>query len=226
MPRIGMATIGQSPRDDLVPYMQQLFTKPVDIMQMGALDDLTSAEIAALGPAAGEVGIVARLRDGSSVLLSHGKIMPRMQRIVDTMNAQGCRFVVILCGADWSDIRSDCLVVNPGRLFPAIITALAHGRRLGIIKPSSGQIEAERERYAKLEIDAVVTSASPYTGDARLDNVRAVARSLAAAQVDLVWMTCVGMDDAMRRIVEDEVGKPVVLARTVLARVVDELLPG
>jgi protein AroM len=224
MNRIGMATIGQSPRDDLVPHMQELFRQPVEIVQIGALDDLTTAQIAAYGPDADEVGIVARLRDGSSVLLSHAKIMPRMQSIVDDMNVQGCRFVVILCGADWKDIRSDCLVVNPGRLFPALITALAGGRRLGVIKPSAGQVESERARYAGLGIEAIVTSASPYTGAARLDAVRTAAQTLHAANVDLVWMTCVGMDDAMRRIVETETGKPVILARTILARVVDELL--
>lgn len=226
MTRIGMATIGQSPRDDLIPYMQEVFSKRAEIVQMGALDGLSSSEIAAYGPSAGEVGIVARLSDGSSVLLSHGAIMPRMQHIVDSMNAAGCRFVVILCGADWSDIRSRCLVVNPGRLFPALIAALARGRRLGIIKPSAGQIDAERERYASMGIQAVVTAASPYTGASRLASVRQAAQQLATAQVDMVWMTCVGMDDAMRRIVEDEVGKPVVLARTVLARIVDELIPG
>ncbi len=225
MPLIGMATIGQSPRADLVPHMQARFSSPVDIIEMGALDDLNAAEIAALGPDSGEVGIVARLRDGSSVLLSHAKIMPRMQRIVDAMNGAGCRFIVILCGADWSDIRSRCLIVNPGRVFPSVITALAHGRRLGIIKPSAGQVDAERERYARLHIDAVVTAASPYTGDRRLELARQAARHLAQHEVDLVWMTCVGMDEAMRRIVEEETGKPVILARTILARIVDELLP-
>lgn len=226
MNRIGMATIGQAPRDDLVPHMQRLFSKPVETLQMGALDNLSRQEIAALAPDGGEMGIVTLLRDGTEVLLSHAKIMPRMQRLVDAMNAQGCRFIVMLCGADWSDIRSQCLVVNPGKVFPAIITALAMGRRLGIIKPSAGQVDEEHKRYAGLGIEAVVTSASPYTGETRLSAVRAAARLLAGQKVDLVWMTCVGMDDAMRQVVEAEAGKPVILARSILARVVDELLPG
>ena len=110
-----MATIGQSPRDDLVPYMQQQFSRPVEVLQAGVLDNLDAQAIADLGPEAGEVGIVARLRDGSSVLLSHEKILPRMQAVVDGLVEQGALFTTILCGADWSDIRSSRLVVNPGR---------------------------------------------------------------------------------------------------------------
>src|SRR5512146_1671074 len=100
MKRIGMATIGQSPRDDLVPYMQSTFTKPIEIVQGGRHDNLNAAEIASLGPGGPEVGIIARLRDGSSTLLSHTKVLPRMQAVVDKMVADRCEFVVILCGAD------------------------------------------------------------------------------------------------------------------------------
>lgn len=225
MYRIGMATIGQSPRDDLVPYMQEVFTKPVEILQKGCLDNLTREEIASLGPEAGEVGIVARLLDGSSTLISHVKILPRMQTVVDQLLGQGCEFVVILCGADWSAINSPRLIVNPGKLFPAIVSSLAMGRRLGIIKPSAGQVEKERERYAQMGIEAVVTSANPYGGPARLEAVREAANYLKSRDVDLVWMTCVGMDAPMRAVVQEVVGKPVIFARTILSRVIDELIP-
>jgi protein AroM len=225
MYRIGMSTIGQSPRDDLVPDMEQAFSSPVEVVQRGALDGLTAHEIAGLGPDSGESGIVARLRDGSSVLLSHAKILPRMQTAVDELTAAGSEFVVILCGADWSALASQRLVVNPGVLFPAIVSGLARGRRLGIIKPSAGQVEQERDRYTTMGIVAAVTSASPYTGAARIDAARQAARSLRDAQVDLVWMTCVGMDEPMRAVVAETTRRPVILARSLLARVVDALLP-
>ena len=225
MYRIGMSTIGQSPRDDLVPDMERAFSSPVEVVQRGALDGLTAHEIAGLGPDSGEVGLVARLRDGSSVLLSHAKILPRMQTALDELIEAGCEFVVILCGADWSALKSPRLVVNPGSLFPAIVSGLARGRRLGIIKPSAGQVEQERDRYAKMGIEATVTTASPYVGAARIDAARRAACSLREAQVDLVWMTCVGMDEPMRAVVAETTGRPVILARSLLARVIDTLLP-
>jgi protein AroM len=224
MDRIGMVTVGQSPRDDLVPFMTPLFTRPVAVLQAGALDDLDPREIEALGPEPGEVGIAARLRDGSETLLSHAKILPRVQACVDSLRADGAELLVVLCGAHWSALRTDILVVNPGLLFPAIVSALAAGRRLGVIKPVAAQVEQARRQFAERGIEAVVTSTSPYTGARRLDDVRRAAVDLAAARVDLVWMTCVGMDEAMREVVTEVTGRPAILARSILARVLDELL--
>ena len=219
-----MITVGQAPRDDLVPYMEQVFSRKVSIWQAGVLDGLSREAMASLAPDAGEVGIVARLLDGSNTLLSHKKILPRVQALVDRAVAQGAGLIVILCGADWSALRSPTLIVNPGKVFPAIVTALASGWRLGVIKPSAGQIEQARKQFADRGIEAVVTAASPYTGDQRLHDVRTAAEQLKVAGVDLVWMTCVGMDEVMRSIVREVTGRPVILARTILARVIDEFL--
>jgi protein AroM len=208
-----------------VPWIRQILPPDIEIVERGNLYGLSPDEIAALGPDPGEVGIVARLKSGGETLLSHKKIFPRMQRIVDELvEDDGADLVVVLCGADWSDIRSPKLVVNPGRLFPGVVSALGYGRKLGIIKPSAGQVEKEQERYRQLGIDAVVTSASPYGGPARLDVARQAAEMLRDAQCDLVWMTCIGMDVAMRDVVAEVTGTPIILARSILGRVIGELV--
>ena len=225
MQTIGFATIAESPRDDVIPAMRPYLPAGARIGERGCLDGLTRAEIDGLGPDPGEVGIVARLKSGGSTLLSHTKILPRMQRCVDELvRDEGADLVVILCGADWSAIRAERLVVNPGRLFPGVIGGLAHGRRLGIVKPSAGQVEGERARYRSIGIDAVVTSANPYAGEERLALSRLAAWDLRDAGCDLVWMTCIGMDGEMRDVVANVTEKPVVLAQAILARIVSELL--
>lgn len=222
---VGMLTIGQAPRDDVVPAMREFLLPGVRIVEHGALDGLSTAEIERFAARQGEVGIVTRLLDGSSVLLSHDLILPQMQAKADlAVQQDGAELLVILCGADWSALRSDRLIVNPGTLFPAIVGALAAGKRLGIIKPSAGQIEKERARYAAAGIDATVTAASPYAGAERLDLARAAAEEIREADCELVWMTCVGMDREMRDVVASVTGAPVILAQALLARVVNELI--
>lgn len=222
---IGMITIGQAPRDDVVPAMRSFLPSGLNIVQYGALDGLSQAEAQRFAPADDEVGIVTRLRDGSSVLLSRDLILPVMQEKVDrAVDRDGAGLIVILCGADWSALESERLIVNPGTLFPAVVSSLAAGRRLGIVKPSTGQIEKEQARYTGLGIEAVVTAASPYAGPDRLALAREAAETLRDADCELIWMTCIGMDAAMRDVVVEVTGKPVILAHALLARIVTELL--
>lgn len=222
---IGMVTIGQAPRDDVVPAMRVYLPEGINIVQGGALDGLSSLEIEQYTARDGEVGIVTTLQNGSSVLLSHKLILPVMQAKVDRLiHEDRAELIVILCGADWSALTSDRLIVNPGTLFPAVISSLATGRKLGIIKPSAGQIENERARYQSIGIEAVVTAASPYAGPERLRLARAAAEELDDANCDLIWMTCVGMDAAMRDVVAEVTGKPVILAHSLLARITTELI--
>ena len=175
---IGLLTVGQSPRDDLVPFMIPYFGKPVRVLQGGALDGLSPQEIAGLGPNPGEVGIVARLRDGSNTLLSHAKILPRGQAVVDRAQDDGAEMLVIMCGADWSAIRSKVLVVNPGKVFPAIISAVAGNRNLGVIKPSAGQLEQAKRQFADRGVRAshvqrhVVQGRCPFVSDQVVRPVR------------------------------------------------------
>jgi protein AroM len=220
-----MATIGQAPRDDVVPAMRAFLPPGVEIVERGALDGLSHDQTRPYWADDGQPGIITRLRDDSSVLLSHARILPMMQSAVDRLvQEDGVDVIVVLCGADWSALRSDRLIVNPGTLFPAIVASLAANRRLGIIKPDAGQVEKEQARYAALGIDAVVTAASPYSGPARLDLAREAAERLRDSGCELVWMTCVGMDAPMRDVVADVTGVPVILAHALLARVVTELI--
>jgi len=224
MQTIGFATIAESPRDDVVPDIRRMLPPEIRVVERGNLDGLSPAEGAALGPEPGEVGIVARLQAGGETLLSHTKILPRMQRLVNELvEDEGADLVVVLCGADWTAIQSSVPVVNPGRLFPGVISALAQGSRLGVVKPSAGQVDAERERYRALGIEAVVTSASPYVGEERLELARQAGETLRGAGCDMIWMTCIGMDEPMREIVAEVTGKPVILARSILGRVIAEL---
>jgi protein AroM len=222
--RIGFATVGESPRDDVVPKVASWLPPGTEIVQRGCLDGLTRPQLQALLAPPGSEGIVAGVADGS-VLLAFGRLFPRMQEVVDGLvRNDGADLVVVLCGADWTGIASDVLVVNPGRLFPAVVSALARGRRLGVIKPDAGQISPERERYGNLGIEAHVTAASPYAGQERIALAEQAAAELSQAGCELVWMTCVGMDGQMRQAVQDIVKVPVILASSLLGRLVAEMV--
>jgi protein AroM len=136
---IGFVTIAESPRDDVVPDIVSTLPGGLRVVERGNLDGLTDQQIADLAPDAGKSGIVARLKAGGETLLDHQKILPRMQSLVDELvRDEGVDLVIVLCGADWTAIRCPVPLINPGRVFPAVVSSLAYGRRLGVIKPNAG----------------------------------------------------------------------------------------
>ena len=69
MTRIGLITVGQSPRSDVVPDMAAILGADADIVEAGALDGLDRGEIARLAPQGDDEIIVTRMRDGSPVFV-------------------------------------------------------------------------------------------------------------------------------------------------------------
>ena len=45
MKKIGMLTIGQSPRNDILPGLKEILGKNVEIVEAGALDGLTLVDV-------------------------------------------------------------------------------------------------------------------------------------------------------------------------------------
>jgi len=206
----------------VVPYLLPHLPDDTQIIEAGVLDGLTPDEIADLDDEGSELRLVTRGLNGASHKLSHDRIMPHVQVLVTEFEKQGCDLIVILCGADWSDIRSNVPVINPGKLFPNVVRSVATGLRLGVIKPDAGQVDLTERQYRAMGMDPVVLSASPYV-EQRLELARDAGRTLRDANVDMVWMTCVGMGEEMRREVQAIVNKPCILAQSLLGKILGEL---
>lgn len=72
--KIGALTIGQSPRNDLIPEIEAFF-KGAEIIQLGALDGLSKEQIADLAPSGDDEILVSKLKDDSWVLMAESKII-------------------------------------------------------------------------------------------------------------------------------------------------------
>lgn len=220
---IGFATIGQTPRIDLVPYILERLPNGVTHEELGIMDGLSSDEIAQLDKNDGSMHMVTRLADGSSAKIAYELAVPRMQRVVDKL-AEHADLVVVLCGADWGAVKCGIPMLNLGRLFPNIIHGIVGAAKVGVVKPSEGQIVVTETQYRNdLGLDAVVTSAFPYDAEAT-QRARAAATEMASQGADILWLTCVGMDEEMRAAAREHFSGPIILARSILARTIAELV--
>ncbi len=87
--KLGTITIGQSPRDDVIPEMLPYLGENVEVIQAGALDGLTYEEILEFEPKEGDYVLVSKLRDGRSVKFAEKHILPRLQNCIDKLEAEG-----------------------------------------------------------------------------------------------------------------------------------------
>src|SRR5688572_33491680 len=96
-PVVGLVTIGQSPRVDVVPDMAAILGPGVDIREAGALDGLARAEIDALAPTGDDEILVTRLRDGTSVFLGKPKIVHLVEARIAALESDGATLSALLC---------------------------------------------------------------------------------------------------------------------------------
>jgi protein AroM len=91
-----------------------------------------------------------------------------------------------------------------------------------VICPLPEQERLTREKWISLSDDLHVASGSPYDGDT--DDLRRAARRLGEIGVDYVVLDCMGYTQQMKDLVRKEAGAPVLLARSVVARLAAEVI--
>ncbi|WP_350274309.1 AroM family protein [Kribbella sp. HUAS MG21] len=218
---LGVVTIGQSPRSDMVPEMIQWLPPSVEVRERGALDDLSTAEIAALAPEAGDETLTTRLRDGSSVVIGRAGILPRLQAAIDVLEDGGADVVLIVCTGEFPAFRHRRPLLLAGPLLTAGLSALAGDSLVGVICPLAEQEQQSYEKFEHLEQKIKVAWATPYQPGTT--ELTAAARQLADEGAQLLVLDCMGYTQEHREAAAAASGLPVVLSRSVVARLTAEL---
>lgn len=219
--KLGFVTIGQSPRDDIVPEVLG-WIGAVQHVERGALDGLSAGEIGNLRPSPEDYTLVTGLRDGSSATVAKRRILPRIQTAIADLEEEGAEAVLLLCTGEFPEVEHRCPLLASERLFVGGVRTLAHGARLGVICPLAQQIRETREKWADVGADLRVEAGSPYNDGP--DEVLRAARCLKEAGVEYVVLDCMGYTGKMKDVVRREICVPTLLARSVVARLTAELL--
>ena len=217
---VAAITIGQSPRPDVMDEIRPLLGAGVRVIEIGALDGLTAEGIAVMRPAEDDHTLVTQLRDGREVLLGRRHIIPRIQACVDRVQVQA-GLIMMLCTGTFPPFQTQRLMVYPEHLLFQTARAVMEGGHVGVLTPSARQIGDQERRWREVAPAVTVRAFSPYTDGDDLDGACA---DFVAAGIDLVVLDCLGYTIALKREVRQKTGRPVLLARTVLARAAAELV--
>lgn len=223
---LGTLTIGQAPRPDITPILEQHLSGRTTCIHTGLLDGLTRDHIEqAYAPEPGEATLITRLLDGSSVVVSKPKVLGLMNLKIASLQAQGCKFILLLCTGAFEGLQCEgAWLIEPDLIVSPAVAAMAGKRQVGIVVPLQSQVASEGHKWRDLALAPICAVASPYAADA--EALAQAARDLRDQGAQLLVMDCMGFVEAHRVIAARASGLPVILSNALIGRLTAELLSG
>lgn len=222
---LAVVTAGESPRDDVVPFLRRHLPEGTEIIQMGVLDGLDEERRESLRPSPGDYVLVSRLADGRSVTLGRDAVEPILSELVERAQEEA-GLVLVLCTGDMS-LSQTGKVLFPGVLTDLTLRFLTKSgfKKIGVITPSSQQIPQTEEKWLEslgprirsLRVVAASPYAWPQEGPEAVGGLKGM---------DLVVMDCMGYTPQMKAQVAGSLDLPVILPLTLTARLLGEMLEG
>jgi protein AroM len=218
---LGIVTIGQAPRDDIVELFAAQAPAGTKVILRGALDGLSDAEVDALPPQSGADTLYTRLRGGRDVKISKQAVIDRSPAALARLRADGCDAIVYACTGEFPPMEGDAGVLFPSRVLSGLAEGLLPRGRLGLLVPFAEQGEKLKAKWARAGVEVIVEALVPSADPLE---TKAVADRLAAAKPDLIALDCMSYTPATKAAVKERVPAPTLLAITATGRVLRELL--
>ncbi|MFI6426872.1 AroM family protein [Promicromonospora sp. NPDC050880] len=222
--RLGVVTIGQTPRVDLTPELVGLLPG-VTLVERGVLDGCTPQEIASFAPEPGDHVLTTRLAGGGSTVIGEATVLRRLPGLLAELEHE-VDAVLLACTGPFPALAHTKPLFVPDRIIAHAVAAVVDdGGAVGVIAPLAEQTQDTTRKFARVlgrGTRVAVAASSPYTDDER--TLRAGAEELASGGAEVIALDCFGYTDAMRDAVAEASGLPVVVARSVAARLAAEVL--
>lgn len=216
--KLGVVTIGQSPRVDMVPEMERHWPG-ITVLERGALDGWDAGAIAATPVREGDELLTSWLSDETSVVFGRDLVLPLIQQRIDELERDGVDATLLLCTGTFPSFTSQHRLFTASPLFIGGVRALATDV-IGVLCPLAKQEADSANKFAPSPV--IAASADPYS--ATEDDYRNVATGLADRGATTLVLDCMGYTEQHRSWVQSATGLPVVLARSIVSRLVGEAL--
>ncbi|MDF2368417.1 AroM family protein [Sneathiella sp.] len=216
MQRLTFITAGQSPRQDMIDEILAHLPDGTEIVEQGALDDLTPAEIMELEPRPDEAGIATTLKDGSIVAISESWLR---QKILELCEGRGktVNDLTVIASTGVFDLgtTSPYVIHAQNALDKFTESILIAGQKVGQIRPLKGQLTRGKE-IRDSRVKSVYAPA--YNQDALLHAAKEL------RDQDLIVLNSMGYDQQVMDLVREASGRPVVQMRRIIAGTVAKMI--
>ncbi len=217
--KLGIITIGQSPRVDLTADMFKVLSKDIEVVEKGLLDEYTLNEVEHLfAPQSGDHILVSRMRDGTQVRLSESQIFNRLQGAILALEKE-VDVILLLCTGALPKVQSSKPLIMPKPLIKSVVDALRDDHKIGLVIPDAAQRNMIEEWWQSQGIESEICIFSPYDVSEDILNI-----SFRETEIEYVVMDCMGYSEDIKNRISKQTGKKVILPRTLLARIINEIM--
>ena len=216
---VGILTIGQSPRTDVTPSIQSILGKDVVIKESGGLDSIADDNMHDILPSSSnsDMTYVSRLRNGTSTKIGKRKLLPLLQKELSELEEK-VDVVLMLCTGDFPTLEANKPILYPDRVLNHMIQAIIPPVSLGLIVPLEEQRHSHVKKWKGQDVDPIVEVASPY----EKSDVAGAAQTLKERGADIIVLDCIGFNEQHKQDAINGGRLPVILPRTLIARIAKE----
>ncbi|MCR8546923.1 AroM family protein [Salipiger sp. P9] len=218
--RAAIVSIGQTPRPGQTDELARVLSPGIELVQRGALDDLSNDEITAAAPGPEDSALFTYRRDGMPITVSHDVVTAGVQRRLDELASEGFDVTLLSCTGTFPELRGAGVLLRPSRILDAVVGAVFERGRLGVLVPLPEQVGKLTRKWEREGVTLVAEALRPGSSPEEID---AAAARLAAGQPELIVMDCMGYTAADKARIGARINRPVVLAVACAARVMEEL---
>lgn len=211
---IGVLTIGQSPRTDVMPSLEKILGEEIKLIERGALDRLKMEDMQLISPDLTEQTYISRLRNGEAVKIGKQRLLPLLQRELTELE-MSVEVVMMLCTGDFPTLNATKPIIYPDQILTHTVQAISPTGVLGLIIPLEEQKETLIEKWATCNLTLITEVASPY----EKSDVKGAAERLQQHGADLIVLDCMGYNEHHKKMAIVGSGLPVILPRTLTARI-------
>ena len=222
--KIGVVTIGQTPRPDIISLVKEILGQDCEVALAGALDDLTLEKIPKFGPE--EYLLVTSVRDQAgkrgSVTVTREFLVPLIQQRIVQLEKEDIDIIIIWCAGRFPEFKSKAIIIRPSEILKGVVNAFFKKGRLGVIYPAKEQLIWANPEWSQEGI--IVYADTPGRSSSREEEMKLLAERLDEKDLDLILLNCAGFGYEMKQLIQEKTRKPVILANSLALRVVKELM--
>ncbi len=209
--RVAFVTIGQSPRDDIVPEILNALDVDIEPIEVGLLDDLSDKQLDAAGAKNGEPALLTKLRDGTEFVLSMEWVRREIEDLYGDLSERDTDLVVLLStmfGAPFQPAGATVFCdLTVDRAIEEFVKA---GQNVGVILSLDGQVD-----HLRLSPQAKAKTKTVVARPGNDDDFTVALQAIADSEIIVLHSMAYAEEDRLR--IKQLAGRPVVSAQHLVA---------